>query len=72
MTLEAQTKIIDELIAENPDATIKDYSEVSKEINRISVATFRIQQFNEKNKLIFVDNRCVDVHRMKFIFLRGV
>lgn len=25
MTLEAQTKLIDELIAENPDATIKDY-----------------------------------------------
>lgn len=38
MTLEAKDKMIRDLIRENPDATIKDYVEVVKEIEQIETA----------------------------------
>jgi hypothetical protein len=38
MTLEAKDKLIDDLIKENPDSTIKDYLEVVKEIEQIETA----------------------------------
>lgn len=39
MTLEARDKLIRDLIKESPDATIKDYMEVCKEIVGIEEAT---------------------------------
>lgn len=39
MTLEARDKLICDLIKENPDATIKDYLEVCKEVIGIEEAT---------------------------------
>lgn len=35
MTLEAKNKLINDLIRENPDSTIKDYLEVIKELESI-------------------------------------
>jgi len=39
MTLEAKDKLINDLIKENPDATIRDYLEVCKEIIGIENAS---------------------------------
>lgn len=39
MTLEARDKLINDLIKENSDATIKDYLEVCKEVAGIKEAT---------------------------------
>jgi hypothetical protein len=36
MTLEEQTKLIEDLIKENPDSTIKDFLELVKEIDKIT------------------------------------
>lgn len=36
MTLEDQTKLIEDLIKENPDSTIKDFLELVNEIDGIS------------------------------------
>ena len=38
MTLEAKDKLINDLIKESPDATIRDYLEVVKEIEQIETA----------------------------------
>lgn len=39
MTLCERTKLIDDMIRENPDATIKDYFELMGEVNKIERAT---------------------------------
>jgi hypothetical protein len=36
MTLEDQTKLIEDLIKENPDTTIKDFLELAREIDKIT------------------------------------
>jgi hypothetical protein len=38
MNLDAKDKLISDLIKENPDATIRDYLEVVKEIEQIETA----------------------------------
>lgn len=54
MTLEARDKLICDLIKENPDATIKDYLEVCKEIIGIEEATDAVS-VERKIKKRFID-----------------
>lgn len=54
MTLEARDKLICDLIKENPDATIKDYLEVCKEIVGIEEATDAVS-VEMKIKKRFID-----------------
>jgi hypothetical protein len=38
MTLSARIKLIDDMVRENPDATIKDYLELVRELDTISIS----------------------------------
>lgn len=58
MTLEARDKLICDLIKENPDATIKDYLEVCKEIVGIEEATDAV------SVEIKIKKRFIDVKRI--------
>lgn len=43
MTLEEKVSLIDAMIKENPDYTIRDYLELVKDIDRISIKTQAIE-----------------------------
>lgn len=44
MTLNEKTDLIDAMIKENPDYTIRDYTELMRDIDRISAKTRAIEE----------------------------
>jgi hypothetical protein len=60
MTLADRIKLVDDMVRENPDVTIKEYLELVKEFDEVRVATIenKMDQVTVINPIIF--NRRVD------------
>lgn len=50
MTLDDKIALIDAMIKENPDYTIKDYLELMKDINAIAIKTRAIEDWSTKQQ----------------------
>jgi len=62
MTHEEKISLIDAMVKENPDYTIKDYLELVKDIDRISIKTQAI----EENEIILSAHRAFEFSHRQY------